>query len=135
MTDRQILEKAVTLSKSSEEAVKSACILTKDGKIVAQTYNSPGKDDESSHHAETKAIREANMQLKSRKLDGVTAYCTCEPCITCLGAMSIARIERIVYNQRMKDLSPDDPMARLNSQEFADRYLPFSPKLERLVLS
>ena len=135
MTDRQILEKAVVLSKSSQEPVKCACILTKDGKIVAQTYNSQRSDSISTHHAEIKAIREANMQLKSRKLDGITAYCTCEPCVMCLSAMSIARSERIVYNQRMKDLSPDDPMARLNSQEFADRYLPFSPKLERLVLS
>lgn len=58
--------------------------------------------------------------LPSWRLDDVTVYVTCEPCIMCMGAMLQARVKRIVYGCRdpkagacgsLYDLSSDD---RLN---------------------
>ncbi len=43
------------------------------------------------------AIREAAHKLNHWRLDGVTLYCTLEPCAMCAGAMVLARLPRLVY--------------------------------------
>src|SRR6185295_7505183 len=48
-------------------------------------------------HAEVLAIREAAQHIGHWRLDGVTLYCTLEPCTMCAGAMVLARLPRLVY--------------------------------------
>ncbi len=62
-------------------------------------------------HAEMLALREAAQTLRSWRLDGVTLYCTMEPCPMCAGAMVLARLPRLVY-------AVDDPKSGASGSIF-----------------
>ncbi len=67
------------------------------GAIIGRGYNRREADHDSTAHAEMLAIREASQALNHWRLDGVTLYCTLEPCTMCAGAMILARLPRLVY--------------------------------------
>ncbi|MBM3665921.1 MAG: nucleoside deaminase [Actinobacteria bacterium] len=48
-------------------------------------------------HAEVLALREAGQRLGGWRLPGTTLYVTLEPCVMCAGAISLARVARVVY--------------------------------------
>ncbi len=48
-------------------------------------------------HAEIIAIRKAARKEASWRLVGATLYVTLEPCIMCMGAILLARIDRVVF--------------------------------------
>jgi tRNA(Arg) A34 adenosine deaminase TadA len=136
MTDEDYLKRAIEVSQKSEEPVKCGCVIVQDDHIIAEEYNSQRADNVAVHHAEVKAVYQANRKLKSRKLVGAIVYCSCEPCVMCLVALSLAQVGRIVYSQTMKEFSAvDDPMTALNLQKFAEKYLRSVPVLEKLVIS
>lgn len=114
MNDEAYLKRAIELSEQSTEPVGCGVVLVCDGKIAAETSNSQRADNIAVHHAEIKAIIQANQKLSSRKLPNATAYCSCEPCAMCLTALSYARVERIVFAKRMIDIFPDDPQSQLD---------------------
>jgi guanine deaminase len=133
MTDKDYLLITQEISKSSTERVPCACIIVQNGEIITKQFNSQRADELALHHAEVKAVYRANQKTGKRKLEGATAYCTCEPCAMCLVAMSYAKIERIVFSKKMKDLFPDDPQSDLDSEAFI-KTLNFVPKLEQLLI-
>ena len=65
--------------------------------IIGRGYNRREADSDPTAHAEIIAIREAAAALGNWRLDGVTLYCTLEPCAMCAGAMVLARLPRLVY--------------------------------------
>jgi tRNA(adenine34) deaminase len=67
------------------------------GEIIGRGYNRREADHDPTAHAEILAIREAAVHLGHWRLDGVTLYCTLEPCTMCAGAMVLARLPRLVY--------------------------------------
>lgn len=67
------------------------------GKVIGSGYNRREADHDPTAHAEIIAIRQAAAALGSWRLDGVTLYCTLEPCTMCGGAMVLARLPRLVY--------------------------------------
>ncbi|MFN8372075.1 MAG: tRNA adenosine(34) deaminase TadA [Anaerolineae bacterium] len=67
------------------------------GAIIGRGYNRREADHDPTAHAEMLAIREAAQHLGHWRLDGVTLYCTLEPCTMCAGAMVLARLPRLVY--------------------------------------
>jgi tRNA(adenine34) deaminase len=67
------------------------------GEIIGRGYNRREADHDPTAHAEMLAIREAAARLGHWRLDGVTLYCTLEPCTMCAGAMVLARLPRLVY--------------------------------------
>ena len=65
---------------------------------VASAHNQPITDHDPSSHAELLAIRRAGAALSNYRLaPGLTLYVTLEPCTMCAGAISQARIARVVY--------------------------------------
>lgn len=74
------------------------------GQIVGRGYNRREADQDPTAHAEIIALRQAAETLGSWRLDGVTMYCTLEPCCMCAGAMVLARLPRLIY-------AADDPKA------------------------
>ena len=66
-------------------------------KIVGRGFNRREADNDPTAHAEMIAIRQAAQTLDSWRLDGVTLYCTLEPCAMCAGALVLARVPRLVY--------------------------------------
>jgi tRNA(adenine34) deaminase len=66
--------------------------------VVAEAHNQPITDHDPSSHAELLAIRRAGAALGNYRLaPGLTLYVTLEPCTMCAGAISQARIARLVY--------------------------------------
>jgi tRNA(adenine34) deaminase len=67
-------------------------------KLVAIGHNSPISDQDPTGHAEIAALRAAASALGNYRLvPGLTLYVTLEPCTMCAGAISHARISRLVY--------------------------------------
>jgi tRNA(Arg) A34 adenosine deaminase TadA len=131
MTDQEYLKRAIELSKLSPEPVGCGVVIANKEGVLASSYNTQRADNIAVYHAEIKAIIEANEKTGTRKLEGATAYCSCEPCAMCLTALSYAKIERIIYHKRMADIFPDDPQSQLDPYEFV-KGLNFSPNLEQL---
>jgi tRNA(adenine34) deaminase len=80
-----------------EDEVPIGAVLVMDGKLVARGYNCPIGHHDPSAHAEIMALRSACEWLGNYRLAGATLYVTLEPCLMCFGALTHARVERVVY--------------------------------------
>ena len=67
------------------------------GDIIARAANAPIASHDPSAHAEILALRAAGAALRNYRLTGLTLVVTLEPCAMCAGAISYARIGRLVY--------------------------------------
>lgn len=77
--------------------VPIGAVLVKDGVVIGRGYNlREGKQDPCAH-AELLAIRRAARRLGAWRLTGTTLYVTLEPCPMCMGAIILARVERLVF--------------------------------------
>lgn len=65
--------------------------------IVAEGANGPVAAHDPTAHAEILAIRQAAAKLGNYRLTGLTLYVTLEPCAMCAGAISHARIGRVIW--------------------------------------
>ena len=80
-----------------------ACVIVKEGKIVARGTNLVTSTNDPTAHAEVVAIREACKELGTFQLSGCEVYTTCEPCPMCLGAIYWARPDRIYFANSRED--------------------------------
>ena len=67
------------------------------GDIVAAAGNSPISLSDPTAHAEILALREAAKKAGNYRITGLSLFVTLEPCAMCAGAISHARIGRLVY--------------------------------------
>lgn len=130
--DKNFLQRAIDLSKQSQEPVPCGVVLVKDRDVLSEAYNSQRADEITIYHAEIKALLDANHQTGSRKLKDVVAYCSCEPCPMCATALSLAHVSAIYYAASMKDMSPDDPMVQQYHIEDFVEMLRFTPEVQKL---
>jgi tRNA(Arg) A34 adenosine deaminase TadA len=69
-----------------------------DGAVLATAGNGPIAAHDPTAHAEILALRAAGAALGNYRMPpGATLYVTLEPCAMCAGAISHARIGRLVY--------------------------------------
>jgi len=93
---REALREAQAASKRGEVPV-GAIIVNDQGQIIARTGNAPINICDPTAHAEILAIRDAAYATQNYRLGDMTLYVTLEPCTMCAGAISNARITRVVY--------------------------------------
>jgi tRNA(Arg) A34 adenosine deaminase TadA len=67
------------------------------GAVVASAHNAPIALHDPTAHAEIRALRAAGEALGNYRLTGLVLYVTLEPCAMCAGAISHARIGRLVF--------------------------------------
>ena len=67
------------------------------GEAIARTGNAPIGICDPTAHAEILALRDGAYKTGNYRLSGLTLYVTLEPCAMCAGAISNARIGRVVY--------------------------------------
>jgi tRNA(Arg) A34 adenosine deaminase TadA len=67
------------------------------GVLLARAGNRIVELRDPTAHAEVLALREAARRLGNERLLGTTLYVTLEPCAMCAGAISLARIARLVF--------------------------------------
>ena len=74
-----------------------AAILDASGTVIARGRNRREADGDPTAHAEIVAIRAAARSVGEWRLDGLTLVVTLEPCTMCAGAITAARLSRLVY--------------------------------------
>ncbi|GAB6049073.1 hypothetical protein JCM19379_29050 [Methyloparacoccus murrellii] len=90
---------ALELAERAQEAgeVPVGAVLLLGDHIVAEGWNRPIATHDPTAHAEIVALRAAGPVLENYRLIDTTLYVTLEPCVMCMGAISHARVRRIVY--------------------------------------
>jgi len=98
-TDNILMERAIHLAREAQSVgeVPVGALIFCEGEIIGEGWNRPILDHDPTAHAEITALREAGRTLQNYRLVGATLYVTLEPCVMCMGAISHARIQRIVY--------------------------------------
>ena len=82
-----------------------ACLVKGDD-VVSCVHNVTLGNLDPTGHAETHALREGCLKLKSLDLTGSEIYATCEPCPMCFTACHIARVSAIVYGITLQEANP-----------------------------
>jgi len=119
--NEKFMRMAIEEAKKSSEPLKCGVVIVKDGKIIAKTYNSQRASNDSSAHAEIKAIRIAGNVVGNKNLNGCDIYCTCEPCLMCISAITFAKIERLFYGISLSDVSPVDKRIDISIDDFLEK--------------
>jgi tRNA(adenine34) deaminase len=99
MSDFDFMEAALAEARQAGEAgeVPIGVVVVDEGAILARGQNRVLRDMDPTAHAEIVALREAAALLGNYRLNGCTLYVTLEPCAMCAGAMTHARIDRLVF--------------------------------------
>jgi tRNA(adenine34) deaminase len=77
--------------------VPVGAVIVKDNLCLAEGWNSPIADNDPTAHAEINALREAGKRMGNYRLVDATLYVTLECCVMCMGAISHARVKRLVF--------------------------------------
>ncbi len=97
--DKHFMQLALEEARAAAEAGEApvgAVLVGTDGTVLAAAGNAPISERDPTAHAEIRAIREAAQKLGNYRLPGATLFVTLEPCAMCAGAISHARIARLV---------------------------------------
>ena len=77
--------------------VPVSCIIVKNDRIIASSYNKKKKNNDPFAHAEILAIREACKRLTSNNLSACKLYVSLMPCNMCKEVINEARIKEVYY--------------------------------------
>ena len=80
---------------NSKERECFGAVIVRDGKVLAEAYNTVLGSRDATATAEVNAIRAAAERLGSHNLEGCEMYCTTHPDLMSLGAILWARISRV----------------------------------------
>ena len=94
---RIALEEAQAAAARGETPVGAVIADPTTGEVIARAGNGPIGAHDPTAHAEILAMREAARKLGNYRLTGLTLVVTLEPCAMCAGAISHARIGRLVF--------------------------------------
>lgn len=97
--DEAWMRYAFRLAQRAEQQgeVPVGAIVVKDGRCIAEGWNSSIVMHDPTAHAEIVVLRKAGLVLENYRLCDATLYVTLEPCVMCFGAISNARIKRLVF--------------------------------------
>lgn len=80
------------------EVPVGAALVGADGNLLARNGNRILELKDPTAHAEMLCLREGAHVLANERLVGTTLYVTLEPCAMCTGAISLARVARLVFS-------------------------------------
>ncbi|MGZ8182449.1 MAG: tRNA adenosine(34) deaminase TadA [Methylobacter sp.] len=97
--DSAWMRHAIRLAQYAEQLgeVPVGALVVKDDRCIAEGWNSSIIHHDVTAHAEISALRKAGVVLENYRLVDTTLYVTLEPCVMCMGAISHARIARLVF--------------------------------------
>lgn len=99
---RMALALAQAAADADEVPVGAILVDEGTGTVIAEGANRPISSCDPTAHAEIVALRAGAEALGNYRLTGLTLYVTLEPCPMCAGALSLARVGRVVW-------AADDP--------------------------
>ena len=98
----EALREAARAQASGE--VPIGAVIVYQGNVIGRGWNRPAFECDPTAHAEITALREAGRERGNYRLTDCELYVTLEPCAMCAGAITHARIRRLIY-------AADDPKA------------------------
>jgi tRNA(Arg) A34 adenosine deaminase TadA len=96
-TMRIALKEAQDAADAGEAPIGAVILDPANGAVIARAHNGPISRCDPTAHAEILALRAAAVALGNYRLTGLTLVVTLEPCAMCAGAISHARIGRLVF--------------------------------------
>jgi tRNA(adenine34) deaminase len=119
-SDKYWMRHALELAGRALEAgeVPVGAVLVLGGRVVAEGWNRPIATHDPTAHAEIIALRAAGPVLENYRLIDTTLYVTLEPCVMCMGAISHARVRRIVYGATDPKRGAAGSILQLTDAEF-----------------
>ena len=90
------LEEARAAAERGEVPV-GAVLVAEDGNVLARDGNRILERRDPTAHAEMLVLRAAAMKRANERLIGTALFVTLEPCAMCTGAMSLARVRKLVF--------------------------------------
>jgi tRNA(adenine34) deaminase len=109
---RTAIEFAVR-ARESDEVPVGACLIDKNGELLAANGNRTITDSDPTAHAEILVVREAAAKIGNYRLTETVLYTTIEPCAMCAGALVNARIKRLVFGSRDERFGAVESVFRL----------------------
>jgi len=94
---RTALDLAQAAANDGETPVGALVVDESTGEVLGAAGNAPIGRHDPTAHAEILALRQAAEKTGNYRLTGLTLYVTLEPCAMCAGAISHARIGRVVW--------------------------------------
>ena len=94
---RIALAEAQAAAERGEAPIGAVIVDPATGEVIARAGNSPIGRHDPTAHAEILALRAAAERLGNYRLTGLELFVTLEPCAMCAGAISHARIGRLVF--------------------------------------
>lgn len=100
--DRAGMALALALAEEARAAdeVPIGAIIVRDGALIGLGRNECRGRGEAIAHAEMLALHDAFKRTGDMRIPGSTVYTTVEPCFMCAGALSHARVARVVWAVR-----------------------------------
>lgn len=97
--DHIFMQRAIDLARhaASLDEVPVGAVIVKEGKIIAEGFNTKEQGQACTRHAEINAIEAASKALNSWRLTKCSLFVSLEPCLMCAGAIVASRIDRLVY--------------------------------------
>lgn len=97
--DNYFMKQAIAEAEKAYERgeVPVGAVVVCNQQIIARAYNNTEQLTDVTAHAEIIALTAAAGHLGNKYLDDCTLYVTLEPCAMCAGALSWAKLDRLVY--------------------------------------
>ena len=97
--DEAWMRYALRLAQRAEQLgeVPVGAVVVKDNRCIAEGWNNSIVSHDPTAHAEVVALRAAGIVVENYRLSDTTLFVTLEPCVMCMGALSHARVKRLVF--------------------------------------
>ena len=114
------MRRALALAQEAAQAgeVPVGCVIVHNGEIIGSGRNRREEKQAVFSHAEMEAMAQANAVLGSWRLDECSLYVTLEPCPMCAGAIINARIPRVYYGARDREMGACGGVLNLFMERF-----------------
>jgi tRNA(adenine34) deaminase len=98
-TDQRHMQTALRLAERAAEHgdVPIGAVVARGDEVLGEAGNEREHRGDPTAHAEVLALRRASERLGGWRLLETTIYVTLEPCPMCAGAITLARVPRLVY--------------------------------------
>ena len=98
-TDERLMRRALRLAEQAAQHgdVPIGAVVARGDEVLGEAGNERELRRDPTAHAEVLALRQASERLGGWRLLDTAVYVTLEPCPMCAGAISLARVPRLVY--------------------------------------